>query len=59
MKKLFYFILANMLCAVTVAQQPCKSDDELKVLPTKSKLSTVKAITTANTVSYTHLIIRN
>ncbi|MCC6582945.1 MAG: hypothetical protein IT271_04520 [Chitinophagales bacterium] len=48
MKKLFYFILANMLCAVTLAQQPCKSDDELKVLPTKSKLSTVKAITTAN-----------
>ena len=48
MKKLFYFILANMLFAVTVAQQPCKSDDELKVLPTKSKLSTVKVITNAN-----------
>lgn len=48
MKNLFYFILVNMLCSVTMAQQPCKSDDELKLLPTKSKLNTVTAITAAN-----------
>lgn len=44
MKKLFFLILTNTLCILAFAQQPCKTMEELKDLPTTSKLTSVRPV---------------